>query len=92
MLVVWLSQVLFGASALALCGITCRAVLRRDRRAPFWLTVAGSVALVFFVSIPRVPPQMLGVSLIAIVAGILMSPAAEAPVALDSTLTRKWRR
>ena len=88
MLVIWLSQVLFAGAALALCGVTCRAVLGRDRRAPFLLTVAGSVCLVFFVSVPRVPPQMIGVALIAIVAGMLMSPA-EAPVSFDSTATRK---
>jgi hypothetical protein len=91
MLIVWLSQVLFGAAALAFCGITCRAVLRRDKRAHFWLTIAGSVALVFFVSIPRVPPQMIGVAVAAILAGILMTPA-EITVPFDSTATRKSRR
>ena len=91
MLIVWLSQVLFGVAALALCGVTCRAVLRRDARAPFWLTLAGSLALVFFVTIPRVMPQMIGVALVAIVAGMLMTPAGS-PVSFDSTATRKSRR
>ena len=91
MLIVWLSQVLFGAAALAFCGITCRAVLRRDKRAHFWLTIAGSAALVFFVSIPRVAPQMIGVAVVAILAGMLMAPA-EITVPFDSTATRKSRR
>ena len=92
MLIVWLSQVLFGAAALAFCAATCRAVLRRDPRAYLWLTVAGSVALIFFVSVPRIPPQMIGVAVAAILAGILMAPAAAAPVTFDSTATRKSRR
>jgi len=91
MLLVWLCQALFGVAALGLCGVTCRAVLRRDERAHFFLTVAGSVALVFFVSVPRIPIEMIGIAVAAIIAGILMSPA-EPTVALDSTATRKWRR
>ncbi|HYR28931.1 MAG TPA: hypothetical protein VEU30_10725 [Thermoanaerobaculia bacterium] len=91
MLLVWLCQALFGVAALGLCGVTCRAVLRRDERAHFFLTVAGSVALVFFVSVPRIPIEMIGIAVAAVIAGILMSPA-EPTVALDSTATRKWRR
>ena len=92
MLIVWLSQVLFGAAALAFCGITCRAVLRRDRRAHFWLTIAGSVSLVFFATVPRIPPQMLGIAVVAIAAGILMTPAPAPSISFDSTATRKSRR
>lgn len=92
MVIVWLCQGLFGAAALALCALTCRAVLRREERAPFFLTLAGSFALVFFVTIPRVAPQMIGVAVAAIIAGILMSPAPSQSVALDSTASRKWRR
>ena len=92
MLIVWLCQALFGAAALVLCGMTCRAVLRRDPRAPFFLTLAGSVSLVFFVAIPRVPMQLPGVALLAIIAGILMSPSPVPRVELDSTATGKWRR
>ena len=92
MLIVWLTQALFGAAALAFCALTCRAVLRRDPRAHLWLTVAGSVSLVFFVSVPRIPVEMIGVSLVAIVAGVLMSPAAAGSIAFDSTATRKSRR
>jgi hypothetical protein len=91
MLIVWLSQALFGTAALGLCGMTCRAALRRDERAHFFLTLAGSVALVFFVSIPRIPVQMIGIAIVAIAAGILMSPTQPA-VAFDSTSTRKSRR
>lgn len=91
MLIVWLSQALFGTAALGLCGMTCRAALRRDERTHFFLTLAGSVALVFFVSVPRIPVQMIGVAVVAIVAGILMAPA-QPTVALDSTSTRKSRR
>ena len=92
MLIVWLCQALFGAAALVLCGMTCRAVLRRDERAHFFLTLAGSVSLVFFVSVPRIPVEMIGISLVAIAAGVLMAPRFDATVALDSTATRKWRR
>ena len=92
MVVVWLSQLLFGAAALLFCAVTCRAVLRHDRRAHFWLTLAGSLALVFFVTIPGVPAQMIGVAVAAILAGVLMTPAEHRPVALDSTATRKSRR
>lgn len=92
MLVVWLCQALLGAAALVLCGVTCRAVLRRDARAHVYLTLAGSVALIFFVSVPRIPVQVPGIALLAIIAGILVAPAPQAPVSLDSTLTGKWRR
>ena len=92
MVIVWLCQALFGAAAVVLCGVTCRAVLRRDPRAHLFLTIAGSLALIFFVSVPRIPPQLPGVALLAIIAGVLMTPAAEARIALDSTATRKWRR
>jgi hypothetical protein len=92
MLIVWLSQALFGTAALAFCALTCRAVLRRDARAHLWLTIAGSVSLIFFVSVPRIPPQMVAIAVVAILAGILMAPAPEAPVSFDSTATRKSRR
>ncbi len=89
MLIVWLCQALFGCAVLVLCGMTCRAVLHRDPRAHFFLTLAGSLALVFFVSVPNAPVQMIGVALIAIIAGILTTPA---PVSFDSTATRRSRR
>ena len=92
MVIVWLCQALFGAAAVVLCGATCRAVLRRDPRAHLFLTIAGSLALIFFVSVPRIPPQLPGVALLAIIAGVLMTPAAEARIPLDSTAARKWRR
>jgi hypothetical protein len=92
MLIVWVCQALFGTAALVLCGMTCRAILRRDPRAHLFLTVAGSLALIFFVSIPRIPAQLPGVGVLAIIAGILMTPAPEARIPLDSTATRKWRR
>lgn len=89
MLIVWLCQALFGLATLAFCAVTCRAVLRRDAKAHLWLTLAGSIGLVFFVTIPRVPPQMVGVAMMAILAGILMAPPASVP--LDSTAARKSR-
>ena len=92
MVVVWLSQLLFGVAAIVFCAVTCRAVLRRDRSAYFWLTVAGGLALVFFVTIPGVPAQMLGVAVAAILAGMLMAPAGGRAIAFDSTATRKSRR
>ena len=92
MVVVWLSQLLFGMAALVFCAVTCRAVLRRDPRGHFWLTLAGSLALIFFVTIPGVPKQMIGIALAAIAAGILMTPAAAPGINFDSTATRKSRR
>lgn len=91
MLIVWLCQALFALAALGLCGVTCRAVLRRDARAHLFLTLAGSMSLIFFVTVPRIPVQMIGVALMAILAGVLMAPA-DGAAALDSTATRKWRR
>lgn len=92
MVVVWLCQALFASAALVWCGVTCRAVLRRDSRASFFLTLAGSLALVFFVSIPRVPLQMIGIALVAVIAGVLMTPAPDSSVSFDSTATRRSRR
>ena len=92
MLIVWLCQALFGVAALGLCGVTCRAVLRRDERAHFFLTLAGSVALIFVASVPRMPVQMTGIALMAIIAGVLIAPAEQPTVAFDSTSTRKSRR
>lgn len=92
MVLIWLCQALFGAAALASCGRTCHAVLRRDPRAHFFLTAAGSLALVFFVSVPALPLEMTGISLIAIAAGVLMAPTPDPAVSLDSTATRKSRR
>lgn len=89
MVILWLFQALFAGAVLVACGVTCRAVLHGNPKAHFYLTLAGSMALVFFISIPRAPMQMLGVALIAIVAGILMTPPA---VSFDSTARGKWRR
>ncbi len=91
MLIVWLFQALIGVAALLLCGFTARAVLKSDRRAPFWLTVTGSLGLVFFVSVPGVAVEMVGVALLAIVAGILMTPAPN-PALLEETSPRRPRQ
>ena len=92
MLVVGLCQALFGCAVLVVCGVASRAVLRRDPRSHFFLTLTGSLALVFFVSVPGAPFQMIGVALISIIAGILMTPAPEPPISFDSTATRRSRR
>ena len=92
MLIVSLCQTLFGATALVFCALTASAVLRGDRRAHLWLTLSGSFALVVFVSIAEVRYEMIGVALITIAAGILMTPAEErTPLSLDSTATRRRR-
>lgn len=91
MLIVWVCQALFGAAALVFCGVTMRAVLQRDSRAHLWLTVAGSLGLIFFVSVPGARFEMIGVALLAIVAGILMAPVSRAPLSFDSTSTRRRR-
>lgn len=91
MLIVWVCQALFGAAALVFCCVTVHAILQHDSRAHLWLTVAGSFALIFFVSVRGVRVEMMGVALLAIVAGILMAPVSRAPLSFDSTATRRRR-
>ncbi len=91
MLIVWVCQALFGAAALVFCCVTMRAVLQHDSRAHLWLTIAGSLGLIFFVSVPGARFEMIGVALLAIVAGILMAPVSRAPLSFDSTSTRRRR-
>jgi hypothetical protein len=96
MLIYWLSQALFGTTTLLLCALTSRAVLRRDLRAAWLLTLSGAFALTFFLSLNSVRLEMLGVAALAVVAGILMAPSQEdAPkrptIAFDTTATRRRR-
>lgn len=92
MVIVWLCSALFGSAALVACGVTCRAVLRQDSRGYFFLTLSGSLGLVFFATIPRMPFEMIGIALVAVIAGVLMTSAPEPTVSFDSTATRKSRR
>ena len=93
--IVSLCQALFGVAALAFCALTADAVLRRGRRAHLWLTLAGAFALVVFLSIPAVRYEMLAVAVLAMIAGVLMAPAAESDpprtLTFDSTATRRRR-
>lgn len=94
MLIVSLCQALFGVAALGCCAVTASAVLRGDRRAHLWLTLSGSFALVVFVSLPQTPYEMIGVALVTIAAGVLMTPAPaddRPPLSFDSTATRRRR-
>jgi hypothetical protein len=93
MLIMWLCQALFGAAALVFCAMTCHAYLRGDKRAHFFLTLAGAISLIFFVSLPNLPVEMIAVSLLTIAAGVIMTPPAERAgrVSFESTATRRRR-
>lgn len=91
MLILGLCWALFGAAALFCCVLTCLAIVRRDERAHFYLVLAGSFALTFFIAIPDPPFEMIGLALLAIAVGILLAPRAERPpdVSFDSTARRR---
>jgi hypothetical protein len=75
MFILWLCQAAFGVAALAACIFAVRSVLRHDRTLSFYLTLSGALALIFFLAVPGVPPEMILVSLLAIVTGALLIPA-----------------
>ena len=93
MLILALSQALFGAAALVFSAVTCHSVLRADKRAHLYLTITGSIALVFFVSLPGPPVEMIALSLLTLATGIILTPRPQPPrdVSFDSTATRRRR-
>jgi hypothetical protein len=93
MLILWLCWALFGAAALTSCVLTCIAVLHGDKRAHFYLMLAGAFALTFFISLPDPPLEMIGLALLAIVAGALLAPPVERTpdISFDSTASRRRR-
>lgn len=97
MLVIWMAQALFGLAALACSAMAARAVLRRDRRGHFYLMLTGAFALVFFLTLPTFPMEMIGISLLAIATGAVLAPTPERPattlprISLEDTATRRRR-
>lgn len=99
MLILQLLQVLFALAAFVACVIASMAALRRDKRhVGLYLFVAGSLALVFFLTIEGVRYELLMTALLLVFTGALLatSPPAtsgRSPAAFgdDSTLGRRPR-
>jgi uncharacterized membrane protein YgdD (TMEM256/DUF423 family) len=85
---------LIGATTLVSCFAASTAALIRHRRTGLALTIAGTLALLFFASMPEMPRQMAGIALLAIAAGILLDTRDEEDVttpriSFDETATRR---
>ena len=74
MLSIWVCQAVFGAAALIACARASISALRHDPRMSFQLTLAGAFALIFFITVDGARIEMMLVSLLATVAGMLMMP------------------
>ncbi|MBK5258734.1 MAG: hypothetical protein JJE51_04015 [Thermoanaerobaculia bacterium] len=73
-MLVWLCQILFGAAALIAAGRAAWAVAYNERRGSYFLIVAGAFALIFFLTVPEVMPEMIALSILAMIAGGLLLP------------------
>ncbi len=73
--VLWLYQTVFAVAALAACFFAVRAVLRHHRTLSFYVTMSGVFTLIFFLSVPGTPPEIMLIAMLAIATGALLIPA-----------------
>lgn len=76
MLILDVVQTVFGFAALAACAVAIRDAFTRNRQLGMHLATAGLFAVVFFLSVPEVPIEIIGVAFLTIVCGGLMHPRA----------------
>jgi hypothetical protein len=68
----WIVQILFGAVALISAGFAIHALLGHRPRACWYVMLTGCFALVFFLTLPGVRWEAIGVSALVIVAGAVL--------------------
>ena len=73
-MILWLCQVLFGTAALVSTAMAAWSVARLGHRGAAYLCVAGACSLIFFLTVPEVLPELVAVSVLAIIAGAVLMP------------------
>ena len=73
-MIIWLCQIVFGTAALATTAAAAWSVARNGQRGSFFLCLAGAFSLVFFLTVPEVLPELVILSLLAIVTGAALMP------------------
>ena len=73
-MIIWLCQIVFGAAALATTAAAAWSVARNAHRGSYYLCLAGAFALVFFLTVPEVLPELVILSVLAIVTGAALMP------------------
>ena len=97
MLIMPLTQGLLGGAALAATAIASVLVLRRDRRAPFYMVLDGSLGFVFFLTFDPIGFEIIAPVLLIVTGVLLMMPDVDVSSVLDdidigdSTATRRRR-
>jgi len=90
MIMVRLFQALVGAIALSLCGVAAWRLLRRERRAALFVSLAGLVSAAFFVSIQGTPLAAILIALLTAATGfIIAAPRSDRTDLDDTTLGRR---
>lgn len=74
-MVLWICQFLFGIAALIAASRAAWAVAFNERKGSHFLILAGAFSFVFFLSFPDVMPEMLALSVLAVITGCLLMPA-----------------
>ncbi len=98
-----LCQAVFGGAALVGCILAILSVLRHQRSLSFYVTLSGTCALAFFLSMPHAAPEMILLSVLMIATGGLLIPAEsqrstrellddDIELLGDSTATRRLKR
>jgi hypothetical protein len=83
-MVQWLCQAVFGAAALASTAAAAWSVARHGHRSGYYLCLSGSFSLVFFLTVPEIRPELVALSVLAIIAGAILMPIeARRPVEDD---------
>lgn len=84
-------QGLFGIAVLGACAVTIRDAFTRDPQLGVHLAMTGAFALVFFLAVPDAPTEIIAVSLLTVVCGVLIHPRVSRRIDLgdDSTIRRR---
>lgn len=89
MIIVRLFQGLIGAIALSLCGVAAWRLLRRERRAALFVSLAGLVSAAFFVSIRGTPIATILIALLTAATGFIIAAPRKDRSDLDDTTMRR---
>ena len=97
MLMMPLTQLLLGMSAIAATAVASYFVLRRDVRGPLWMIIAGSIGFAFFLTFDPIGFEIIAPVLLIVTGVLLMMPHVDVANVLDdidvgeSTATRRRR-
>lgn len=88
--IVSLFQGLLGGIALILCGVAAWRLLRREKRAALFVSLAGLVSAVFFVSIRGTPMAAILIALLTAATGFIIAAPRDGHRDFnDTTLNRR---